>query len=664
MTAKIMALALACGCFAAVGLAADQNPQGPAKPADAEARETIPAGWQQFESVFIGKLEDIEYNNIIGPSNPPVRSAKLKITVEKVLRGKMVGGETISLSDSGRRVEPIGFPAGIRYLFGAKGNQLLKLEEIMPAADKTPANEVVGDAIARKLASTPELSLLNHTDLSRSELLRVTNAKWFKSLGGKDPGVCDFATHDLVIVQGSMQNAFADVRFTVDKLNVNFEVVKGKYGCELTFNSDQNKYRQAFLVKKDTVLTPVPVPEEQVDASRLFSAVAMSDGERVKALIAAGINLEAGGPESEGRALHWAAERQNFALVNILLEAGAKVDSTNNRGWQPLHQIAASCYGDNKRNADFVIKMLLGKGAKLDAADAEGYQPLHRAVWKGNIETVKLLLQAGASPDVKAKDGKTPLDLAREGGYYKRNIIPLLKKGAETEPDSNGLTQLHHLAKTAGRYEVEHFKELLASGLFKVDAADHAGNQPLHYAMSVPSVSPGYDYYGQLLCCKELIAAGASLNAKNKAGKTPPMLVVHQEVMGHLSNARQQELSKLTDAAAAGNIDVMKAALAKHGKWLLNLTDDKGATALHLAIAKGRGESVKFLLAEGASTKIGNAEEMLPLHLAVIGGQTETVQALLQAGASATAKTKDGKTPLDLAREHQHGAIIKLLEGE
>ena len=42
-----------------------------------------------------------------------------------------------------------------------------------------------------------------------------------------------------------------------------------------------------------------------------------------------------------------------------------------------------------------------------------GYTALHDAIWQNNIETAKVLIEAGAKLDIKSKDGQTALDLAK-----------------------------------------------------------------------------------------------------------------------------------------------------------------------------------------------------------------------------------------------------------
>jgi ankyrin repeat protein len=59
-------------------------------------------------------------------------------------------------------------------------------------------------------------------------------------------------------------------------------------------------------------------------------------------------------------------------------------------------------------------------------ADAKGRTTLYQAIWYGDEELVKWLLEHGASAEVEDKEGKTPLSFAKEN--EKPTIVAILKK--------------------------------------------------------------------------------------------------------------------------------------------------------------------------------------------------------------------------------------------
>ena len=90
---------------------------------------------------------------------------------------------------------------------------------------------------------------------------------------------------------------------------------------------------------------------------------------------------------------------------------GAEVNGRNTTGSTPLHEAALA-------GQKGVVELLLSKGARVNEADLEsGSTALHFAAGWGRAEVVKLLLERSADRTRKNKAGKTPLDLAREGGF-------------------------------------------------------------------------------------------------------------------------------------------------------------------------------------------------------------------------------------------------------
>lgn len=60
-----------------------------------------------------------------------------------------------------------------------------------------------------------------------------------------------------------------------------------------------------------------------------------------------------------------------------------------------------------------IIKFLINHNAKVNEPDRFNETPLHNAISKEQIETAKILLIAGANPDLKNDKLETPINLAR-----------------------------------------------------------------------------------------------------------------------------------------------------------------------------------------------------------------------------------------------------------
>ncbi len=142
----------------------------------------------------------------------------------------------------------------------------------------------------------------------------------------------------------------------------------------------------------------------------LFEAAALNRADRVRELIAAGVDPN--GPAADGMgALHLAAFFNAPDVVRLLLEAGADVNrvADNTTRVRPLHSALAG------RSAQ-IVEMLVRGGADVDARQQAGWTALQAAAKNGLLDVVDLLLAAGASRHLTADNGKTAYDLATEAG--------------------------------------------------------------------------------------------------------------------------------------------------------------------------------------------------------------------------------------------------------
>ena len=73
-----------------------------------------------------------------------------------------------------------------------------------------------------------------------------------------------------------------------------------------------------------------------------------------------------------------------------------------------------------------VVKVLLAAGANPNLTEDGGGTPLMMAATFGDTEIVKMLLAADANPNVVANIGKTALDAAKETG--RSEIVRILEE--------------------------------------------------------------------------------------------------------------------------------------------------------------------------------------------------------------------------------------------
>jgi ankyrin repeat protein len=80
-----------------------------------------------------------------------------------------------------------------------------------------------------------------------------------------------------------------------------------------------------------------------------------------------------------------------------------------------------------------------------------------------------------------------------------------------------------------------------------------------------------------------------------------------------------------------------------------------------VAAAAAKTEVVELLLEAGADVDSPAPDGRVALHHAVVAGDLGSVKSLLEHGADVGVTCMDGKTPLDLARERNQMALMKVL---
>jgi len=140
----------------------------------------------------------------------------------------------------------------------------------------------------------------------------------------------------------------------------------------------------------------VNAKDETVQSAYLVSTSEVEDDTRLLEL-----TLESGADVASldsynGTGLIRAADRGYVEIVRRLLETDIDVDHVNNLGWTAL--LEAIILGDGGARHTEVVRLLLEAGADPDLADGEGIRPLAHARTANHEEIARLLVDAGGSP--------------------------------------------------------------------------------------------------------------------------------------------------------------------------------------------------------------------------------------------------------------------------
>jgi ankyrin repeat protein len=163
----------------------------------------------------------------------------------------------------------------------------------------------------------------------------------------------------------------------------------------------------------------------------------------------------------------------------------------------------------------------------------------------------------------------------------------------------------------------------LAAG---VNHGDGSGATPLHYAVA----------RGHEALVDALVRAGSDLTWRDYDGHAP----IHVLARSSLNRMTDEKSARLTRALAR---DLDSLSMQSGGE------NEKGRTALHLAMARNRAQMMRALLDLDVSVDVRNGVGETALHEATNMAMQSMAGFLIDEGADLRAGTRVGDTPLHLA---------------
>jgi len=155
---------------------------------------------------------------------------------------------------------------------------------------------------------------------------------------------------------------------------------------------------------------------------RLIALTAYGRADDVRVMLQSGIvtNVNATVPPTNETSLQIAAARGDTVIVRLLLDANADTEPADYEGKRALVRAVEGSLENDIENYAAIVQMLLQKGAQVNSATGDGWMPLHLACRWGQkkLPIVRQLCHAGAdcfaqvpTPNHPGTEA-TPLDLA------------------------------------------------------------------------------------------------------------------------------------------------------------------------------------------------------------------------------------------------------------
>ncbi len=253
-------------------------------------------------------------------------------------------------------------------------------------------------------------------------------------------------------------------------------------------------------------------------------AVMREDKQLTEFLLEHGANIALATLDKGNTPLHTACEMGNTTMIEFLLARGADINHPNKDRFPPYllakGQLASQLRSRRQSNKGMTplhsaqteedISYCLQRGSDVNAVDNTGNTKLHllcqNSSGEASSKKAALLLKASALIDVANEKSETPLHVAARNGSMEMTTF-LLDNGAEpNKRDKDGKNTLHAACEQQN-------SELANLLIGKVDLhiTDQRGRTPLHVAVC----------HGSRDIVVVLLEQGAKKDIEDKKGQTP-----------------------------------------------------------------------------------------------------------------------------------------------
>ncbi len=399
----------------------------------------------------------------------------------------------------------------------------------------------------------------------------------------------------------------------------------------------------AAMVEKLLQAGADPNAAQWTGVTPLMTCARTGSADAVKSLLARQAGVNAKETRRGQTALMWAAAQKNLEVARLLTEYGADVNAKSHMpgGFTPLQFLT---YGVSRRDPSGPDKLEPGDVHPDPSSSMGGFTALMFAARQGDLDSARLLVDAGANVNASSPDYGSALVVAASSGHEPVALF-LLENGADPNvADIWGFAPLHYaladgitaIGMSRKRIPTDRYwlrsnmpelvKSLLEQGV-NPNARVAKGFPPFNYAPFARTIGNAMPQIRQPGATPFLLAA-ASFDARlmrllhshgadplltTDEGTTPLMVAAG---MGRLDELTEEEKKMAMEAVKlavelGGDVDVANVNAA-----YVNASNQDGRTALAAAAYLGANSIIQFLADQGADLEATDRYEQTALSIA------------------------------------------------
>jgi uncharacterized protein len=340
----------------------------------------------------------------------------------------------------------------------------------------------------------------------------------------------------------------------------------------------------------------------------LMTAARTGKVEAARVLLAHGASVDARESWRGQTALMWAAAQNHPAMILELLSHGADVNARSavqswerqntlepREKWLPPGGLTPLLLAARQGSLESV-RVLVEAGADVNVTDPAAISALLSAIINGHYDVAGFLLEKGTNPNLADTDGRTALFAAVDMNTMPVSNVPMprVSDNRLTSLDLIGMLLARGANVNAQLTSQQPYRAKLDRG---TDTVLTTGTTPLLRAAKA----------GDVAAVRLLLEKGADARLPTKAGINPLMIAAGLGTKEEDTTGRSK-----TEADAIKTMTLLLDAGLD-----INAADATGRTALHGAALQGYDQVVRFLAERGARLDIKDNRGFTPLDVAI-----------------------------------------------